>query len=279
MGLLKKIWKDPVGSKLISALIIALISSITWLNWDDISSFIIQIPSLLVASTIIPNWIILIIILSLTGVLIIVLSGRRKPIIIKERDTQLSILPTRELSPEQDLRNRVKSAKDRIIVFGLTRNYYTTYKMRNLLEEKSRDVPIRLYLMDPSSKSRKDRYRIEPLEAAKEDSSQFEREIAGPFRELLSRTDRSPAGSKLPGLSIYYYNFPCSYAIELIDDVCRIKLYGHGKRGTDSPILIFDKDSTHYDYFSSQIEWIEEIASGRITPEWYDKKIKIKPFE
>ena len=279
MGLLKKIWKDPVGSKLISALIIALISSITWLNWEDISSFIIQVPSLLIASTIIPNWIILLIILSLTGILIIVLSSRKKPIIIKESSTQFTILPTRELSPEQDLKNRVKSARDKIIVFGLTRNYYTTYKMRNLLEEKSRDVPIRLYLMDPSSKSRKDRYRIEPLEAAKEDSSQFEREIAGPFRELLSRTDRSPAGSKLPGLSIYYYNFPCSYAIELIDNVCRIMLYGHGKRGTDSPILIFDKDSIHYDYFASQIEWIEQIASGRITSEWYDKKIKIKPFE
>jgi len=279
MSLLKKIWKDPVGSKVISALIIALISSITWLNWQDISSFIIQIPRLLIASTIIPNWIILFIIPLLIVVLIIVLSGRKKPIIIKASDPQFTILPTRELSPEQDLINRVKSAKDKIIVFGLTRNYYTTYKMRNLLEEKSRDLPIRLYLMDPSSKSRKDRYRIEPLEAAKEDSSGFEREIAGPFRELLSRTDRSPAGSKLPGLSIYYYNFPCSYAIELIDDICRIMLYGHGKRGTDSPILIFNKDSTHYAYFASQIEWIERIASGRITSEWYDKKIKIKPFE
>jgi hypothetical protein len=279
MSLLKKIWKDPVGSKVISALIIAMISSITWLNWQDISSFVIQIPSLFMASTIIPNWIILFIILLLTLVLIIVLRGRKKPIIIKESDSQLTILPTRELSPEQDLQYRVKSAKDKIIVFGLTRNYYTTYKMRNLLEEKSRDVPIRLYLMDPSSKSRKDRYRIEPYETTKEDSSRLEKEIAGSFQELLSRTDRSPAGSKLPGLSIYYYNFPCSYAIELIDDVCRIMLYGHGKRRTDSPIFIFGKDSPHYDYFASQIEWIERIASGKISSEWYDKKIKIEPFE
>jgi hypothetical protein len=279
MNLLKKIWKDPVGSKLISALIIALISSFTWINWQDISSLVIQTPTLLMASTIIPNWIILVFILLVTVVLIIILRSKKDPIIIKESASQLSILPTRELSSEQDLRNRVKAAKQKIIVFGLTRNYYTTYKMRTLLEEKSRDVPVRLYLMDPSSKSRKDRYRIEPLDAFKEDSSRFEREIAGPFRELLGRTDRSPAGSKLPGLSIYTYNFPCSYAIELIDDVCRVMLYGHGKRGTDSPILIFDKKSPHYDYFASQIEWMEEIASGRITSEWYDKKIKIKPFE
>jgi len=231
------------------------------------------------ASTIIPNWIILFIILLLTVVLIIVLSGRKNPIIIKESDSQFTILPTRELSTEQDLRNRVKSAKDKIIIFGLTRNYYTTYKMRSLLEEKSRDVPIRLYLMDPSSKSRKDRYRIEPFETTKEDSARLEKEIGGAFRELLSRTDRSPAGSKLPGLSIYYYNFPCSYAIELIDDVCRIKLYGHGKRGTDSPILIIDKNSPDYDYFASQIDWMEQIASGKISSEWYDKKIKIAPFE
>ena len=279
MSLLKKIWKDPVGSKIISALIIALISSITWLNWQDINSFIIQIPSLLMASMIIPNWIILFIILLLTVVLIIVLSGRKKPIIFKESDSQITILPTQELSSEQDLKNRVKSAKDKIIVFGLTRNYYTTYKMRNLLEEKSRDMPIRLYLMDPSSKSRKDRNRIEPYETTKEDSAQIEKEIEGAFRELLKRTDRSPAGSNLPGLSIYYYNFPCSYAIELIDDVCRIKLYGHGKGRTDSPLLIYNKDNLDYDYFASQIEWMEQIASGKISSEWYDKKIKIEPFE
>ena len=279
MSLLKKIWKDPVGSKVISALIIAMISSITWLNWGDISSFIIQIPNLLMASTIIPNWIIPFIILLLTVLLIIVLRRRKKPIMIKESDSGSTVLPTRERSPEGDLINLVKSAKEKIIVFGLTRKYYTTYKMRSLLEEKSRDVPIRLYLMDPSSKSRKDRYRIEPFETSKEDSSQFEKETAASFRELLSRTDRSPAGSKLPGLSIYYYNFPCSYAIELIDDLCRITLYGHGKRGSDCPILIFDKDSPDYDYFASQIDWIERIASGKITPEWYDKKIKIEPFE
>ena len=279
MNLLKKIWKDPVGSKVISALIIAMISSITWLNWGDISSFIIQIPSLLMASTIIPNWMISFIILILTVVLIIVISRRRTPIIVKESDSESSIPPARELSPEGDLITLVKSAKDKIIVFGLTRKYYTTYKMRSLLEEKSRDVPIRLYLMDPSSKSRKDRYRIEPFEASKDESSRFEKETAGSFRELLSRTDRSPAGSKLPGLSIYYYNFPCSYAIELIDDVCRILLYGHGKRGMDSPILILDKNSPDYDYFASQIEWMERIASGKISSEWYDKKIKIEPFE
>lgn len=279
MNWLKKIWQDPVGSKLISALIIALISSLTWLNLQNISSLVNKIPSLFLESTIIPNWMILLIILLLTAVLIIVFRDRKEPIYVKDSDSQLPILPNQDLLPERDLRKRVKAAKKKIIVFGLTRKYYTTYKMRTLLEEKSRDVPVRLYLMDPSSKSRKDRFRIEPLPAVKEDSSQYEREIAGPFRELMDRTDRSPAGSKLPGLSIYTYNFPCSYAIELIDDVCRIKLYGHGKRGADSPIMIFEKQSPHFDYFASQIEWIEEIASGRISSEWYDKKIKIKPFE
>jgi hypothetical protein len=56
-------------------------------------------------------------------------------------------------------------------------------------------------------------------------------------------------------------------------------LYGHGKKGTDSPILIFGKDSPHYKYFVSQIAWIEEIASGKISSEWYEKKIKIEPFK
>jgi hypothetical protein len=277
--MLKKIWKDPVGSKVISALIIATISSITWLNWQDISTFIIQIPSRLIASTTIPNWIILFIIPILTFILVIALRGRKKPTIITESDSQSTIPPTRERLPEGDLINMVKSAKDKIIVFGLSRKYYATHKMRSLLEEKSRDVPIRLYLMDPSSKSRKDRSRIEPYETSKEDSARLEKEFRGAFQELLSRTDRSPAGSKLPGLSIYYYNFPCSYAIEMLDDLCRIKLYGHGKGGAEGPILIYDKNSPDYDYFASQIKWIEEIASGKISSEWYDKKIKIEPFE
>ncbi len=231
------------------------------------------------ASTIIPNWIILFFTLIITVVLIIVLSRRKKPSIFKESDSQFTNRPIRERSPEQDLRNRVKSAKDKIIVFGLSRKYYATYKMRNLLEEKSRDIPIRFYLMDPSSKSHKDRSRIEPFETTKEVSEQIDKETESAFRELLKRTDRSPAGTNLPGLSIYYYNFPCSYAIEMIDDVCRIKLYGHGKGRTGSPIMIYSDDSPDYDYFASQIKWIEQIASGKISPEWYDKKIKIEHFE
>jgi hypothetical protein len=277
--MLKRIWKDPVGSKLISALIIALISSITWFNWQNISSFVTQIPSLLMDSTIISNWIIFVIILILTIVIISVILRWRKPVIFKESGPQSTVLPTRSLSPEDDLLNRVESAKEKVILFGSTGKFYVTYKMRTLLEKKSRDVPIRLYLMDPSSKSRKDRSRIEPFEGPKEDSSRFEKEIAGPLRELLSRTDRSPAGSKLPGLSIYYYNFPISYAIEWIDDHCRIRLFGHGKRDTDSPVLSFDKRSEKYEHFTSQIEWMEKIASGRTSYEWKEKKIKIEPFE
>jgi len=70
------------------------------------------------ASKIIPNWIILFTILLLTVVLIIVAHERKKLIISKGSYSQFTILPARERSSEQDLRHRVKSAKDRIIVFG-----------------------------------------------------------------------------------------------------------------------------------------------------------------
>ncbi len=50
---------------------------------------------------------------------------------------------------------------------------------------------------------------------------------------------------KKGNVEIYTYNFPCSFALELIDDSCRVMLYGHKKGGTDGPILLF-RDGTPY---------------------------------
>lgn len=179
---------------------------------------------------------------------------------------------------EKDLICRLKDANQKVIIFGLTRNFFATHRMRKMLTSKSNEVAIRLYMMDPLCPSRLDRYRIEPIEASLEDPKRFEREVAVPFRNLLQKTERSPAGSEMPGLSIYYYNFPCSFAIELIDTACRVMLYGHGKRGTEGPILVFEKGNQYFDYFMSQLDWLERLASGREVAEWEAKQIKVIPF-
>jgi hypothetical protein len=59
---------------------------------------------------------------------------------------------------------------------------------------------------------------------------------------------------------IYTYNFPCSFAIELFDQCCRIMLYGHNKRGTDGPIFLFRDGNPYFEYFVSQIRLMESVA-------------------
>jgi hypothetical protein len=38
-------------------------------------------------------------------------------------------------------------------------------------------------------------------------------------------------------------------------------LYGHGKRGTEGPILVFDDNTPYWDYFAEQIKWLERLVS------------------
>jgi len=177
---------------------------------------------------------------------------------------------------ERDLIKRLEGASKRINVFGLTRNFYARDSIRPLLIRKAYEVPVVLYMMEPDCASRADRYRIEPTEAALEDPHRFIREVLGSLQALTTKVPATEAASTRPGLAVYLYNFPCSFAIEEIDDSYRIMLYGPFKRGTDSPILIFPGGTSISTYFSEQLRLVERLASETAFLPWSERGIVVR---
>jgi hypothetical protein len=183
---------------------------------------------------------------------------------------------------QRDLVERLRAAERHVNIFGLTRNFFAREDVRDLLLLKARTVPIRLFLMEPTSPARVERYRVEPIEASFEDPARMKREILAPLRLLVAKANAARAGrSAKPaaGIQVYLYNFPCSFAIEEIDDHCRVMLYGHGKRGTEGPIMIFSPGTPYHDYFAGQIRWLEGLASGELTEPWVSKGVRVVPLE
>ncbi|WP_169803799.1 helix-turn-helix domain-containing protein [Actinomadura rubrobrunea] len=171
---------------------------------------------------------------------------------------------------EHDLISRIRNARERINMFGLTRNFYAREDVLPVFAEKAAaGVPVQLFIMDPYCDSRRDRYRIEPAEAAMEDPDRYVREVLRPLSAAAARHER---------LRIFLYNFPCSFAIEEIDDVCRVMLYGHGKRGTQGPIVTFAEGSSSHAYFVDQIRWLERLSQGDTPEPWASKGIRVTPL-
>jgi hypothetical protein len=173
---------------------------------------------------------------------------------------------------QKDLLVRLEAAKERFTAFGLTRNFFMTEAMKAMFKQKVSEIPIKIFLMDPGSESRRDRYRIEPLEAALEDAKRFRREMLRPFAAFQKEV--KGLKGKRGSFEIYTYNFPCSFAMELIDDSCRVMLYGHNKRGTDGPILLFRNGTPYFEYFLSQIRWLEAMASKCDEP-WLSRGLSV----
>ncbi|GAB2695739.1 hypothetical protein GCM10010442_11690 [Kitasatospora kifunensis] len=185
------------------------------------------------------------------------------------------LFPHTGLESKSDLVSRLRAARQQITMFGLTRNFYGSDEMLPLFTARSREIPVRIFIMDPHCASRRDRYRLEPAEAAMEDPARYEREVLRPLAQAAARD----AGD----LKIYLYDFPCSFAIERVDDSVRVMLYGHGKRGTDGPILTFDKGvdggTPYWSYFVGQLEWMQRLADADETPEpWRSKGITISEY-
>lgn len=173
-----------------------------------------------------------------------------------------------------DLVSRVRGAHEEVSVFGLSRNFYAKDDMLPLFESKASEIPVTFYVMDPHCDSRRDRYRLEPVEAAMEDPARYKREI---LRPLYAASQRIATTTSSAGLRIFTYNFPCSFAIEKIDRSCRVMLYGHGKRGTEGPIFIFDEDTPYWDYFAGQMQWLERLAKDPREP-WTSKGLVVRPL-
>jgi transcriptional regulator with XRE-family HTH domain len=175
----------------------------------------------------------------------------------------------------EDLLRRLREARSAVNLFGLTRNFYAGEHVLPIFEAKALTVPIHFFVMDPQSPSRRDRYRIEPGEAAMEDPRRYAREVLKPLYQASQRI--AVAADSDAGLWIYTYNFPCSFAIEQIDDNCRVMLYGHGKRGTDGPIFAFKRGTAYFDFFESQIQWLHRLAHEPSEP-WISKGLVVRPL-
>lgn len=175
-----------------------------------------------------------------------------------------------------DVMGRVKAARERITVIGLTRNFYARDHVLPLFEARAVDIPVTIYSMDPHCDSRRDRYRLEPAEADLEDPNRYVREILRPLHQAAQRI--APAASEGAGLRLHLYNFPVGIALEQIDDHIRVMMYGYGKRGTDSPILVFDEGTPYYQFFDDQVRWFHQLATEPREP-WVSKGLVVRPLE
>jgi hypothetical protein len=173
-----------------------------------------------------------------------------------------------------DLVARVNNAREEITVFGLTRNFYAKDDMLPLFEAKAVEIPVTFYVMDPHCDSRRDRYRIEPVEAAMEDPVRYVREI---LRPLFDASQRIEPATPNAGMRIFTFNFPCSFAMEKIDRSCRVMLYGHGKRGTEGPMLVFEEGTPYWTYFTDQLQWLGRLATNPREP-WVSKGLIVRPL-
>jgi hypothetical protein len=183
-----------------------------------------------------------------------------------------NLWPRTNQSVLDDLVDRVGDAREEITVFGLTRNFYAKDDMLPLFEEKAAVIPVTFYVMDPHCASRRDRYRLEPVEAAMEDPARYTREV---LRPLYDASQRIVATRPAAGMRIYTFNFPCSFAVERIDGSCRVMLYGHGKRGTEGPIFVFDRGTPFWTYFVDQLQWLKRLATNPREP-WVSKGLVVR---
>jgi hypothetical protein len=55
-------------------------------------------------------------------------------------------------------------------------------------------------------------------------------------------------------------------------------LCGHGKRGTEGPIFVFNEGTPYWDYFASQLEWMKCLADAPREP-WTTKGLLVRSLE
>jgi DNA-binding transcriptional regulator YhcF (GntR family) len=183
------------------------------------------------------------------------------------------IWPRTDHDANADLLRRITNARSHITVFGLTRNFYAWDNVLPVLEARASQIPVTIYVMDPYCESRADRYRLEPLQATLDAPGKYVREVLLPLHEVSERIEPT---TQEAGLRLFTFNFPCSFSIEHIDEHIRVALYGHGRRGTDSPVMMFRAGTPYFDYFNAQLEWLTLLATEP-PKSWADKGLAVTP--
>jgi len=54
-------------------------------------------------------------------------------------------------------------------------------------------------------------------------------------------------------------------------------LYGHGKRGTEGPVFVFESGTPYWQYFDDQIRWLKRLADTPREP-WISRGIIVRPL-
>lgn len=155
-------------------------------------------------------------------------------------------------SSQEHFLSLLNSASREIIFFGLTCGFYLSKPIRQIIIQKSQQIPIKILILHPQSKYRKARYELEPAEAKYHDVNYFKETVIGRYKNLKHRCDKLGNSQ----LEIYLYDFTPVFGLELIDDTIRVRLYGYMKRGTDSPIFVLSRGTHIFGYFEDQIRSI-----------------------
>lgn len=190
------------------------------------------------------------------------------------------LFPKMDQSSEEHLYSMVRNSKQRIRIFGLTRNFYTTPDMRREILRRAEEIPIDFYLMNPMCFSRADRYRVEPPKAAFESISRYIDTVESVFLEMIATARSNPAKKTGAGIRVYYYNFPCQLSAEQFDDIMRHSIYGIHEQGDASPIWLSDYTGDNdYRFINRQIDFVEQLAQGRHTKFTQDRGLSVVGIE
>lgn len=168
--------------------------------------------------------------------------------------------------------DELSKAQEEILLFGLGRQFYRRQPVQLLLQEKAKKIPINIFLMHPFSAMRKIRYDFEPKVsdfsggANLHDPQMFVDSVLVPLVKLKNEVDESIKDKNgNNGLHIKLHEFNLTFAFEKIDDKFIVMHYGYNKRGSDSPIFVFNKNSHAYSYFFETANWIKILPEiGKI---------------
>lgn len=174
---------------------------------------------------------------------------------------------------ENFFKEKISNAKKEIILFGTGRQFYFNDNLREILLEKAKQIPVRIYALDPRGISRKQRYRFEPQISPKQGEAILHRNqdfFKGVLQRIYNlgtvhnvlKTDFSKAFEEA-GLYVYLHDINLTFVIEKIDDTILTMNYGYYKRGSESPIYVHEKEvnsfeSKTYSYYKYSLANIEE---------------------
>lgn len=168
--------------------------------------------------------------------------------------------------------NELSNAREEVILFGLGRQFYRRSPVQSLLRKKALEIPIHIFMMNPYSEARRIRYASEPIisdysEGANlHEPENFIEGVLLPLTNLKREVDSLLSEEQHSrGLNIKLHEFSLTFAFEKIDEKVIVMHYGYGKRGSDSPVFVFDRNCQSYSYFEETADWIKSMSQiGKI---------------